>query len=174
VLTTVMKLTVDEASTLVRDHQREVWRYLVALGCSPVEAEDLTQETFLYLFRSDFELRGAPQTRSFLRKTAQHLLIDSRRRHTTVDLDAVDYAWEPEVGDDGGDERVRLLKDCMAKLQGRARDAVMLKYGRGLSHADCGEQLGTNEEAAKSLVRRAREKLRECMESGLKAGLRND
>lgn len=163
-----MKLTVTEAAELVKAHQREVWRYLLALGCTRAEAEDLTQETFLSLFRSNFEARGAGQTRSYLRKTAQHLLIDSRRKaRPEVDIDAVDYAWEPEIGQDGGDERVRLLRDCLGKLKGRAREAVMLKYGRGLSHGECGAELGTNEEAAKSLVRRAREKLRECVEAGL-------
>jgi RNA polymerase sigma-70 factor (ECF subfamily) len=166
-----MRISAEQAAKLVRGHQREVWRYLVALGCDRVEAEDLTQETFLSVFRSDFEVRGEPQTRAYLRRTAQHLFIDARRRAGRVVagdfVEPIDYAWEPEVGPDGGDERVRLLRLCMEKLKGRAREAVMLKYGRGLSHADCGSQLGTNEEAAKSLVRRAREKLRKCMEAGL-------
>ena len=55
---------------LVRDHQAMVWRYLRFLGCDPALADELTQDTFVAVYRH----RGSPNSlgapRPYLRKVA--------------------------------------------------------------------------------------------------------
>ena len=69
-----------DIAQLVAAHQLSVWRYLRSWGCSPQEAEDLTQETFLKVLEKPFEQLTDAATRGFLRTVARNLLIDRRRK----------------------------------------------------------------------------------------------
>ena len=68
-------------SELVAKHQHGVWRYLRMLGCDTATADDLTQETFLKVLRSqDFKQVSHTATSSYLRRTAYHLLVSLHRK----------------------------------------------------------------------------------------------
>jgi RNA polymerase sigma-70 factor (ECF subfamily) len=69
-----------DPARLVERHQSGVWRYLRALGCDPVLAEDLTQDTFLAVLRQPFEEYSEAATAAYLRRTARNLYVNSHRR----------------------------------------------------------------------------------------------
>ena len=68
-----------DLAALMREHQAGVWRFLRALGAETHLADDLTQETFLALYRSEFEQRSRGQTVAWLRIVAKNLFLKSRR-----------------------------------------------------------------------------------------------
>jgi RNA polymerase sigma-70 factor (ECF subfamily) len=160
-----------EMATLVRSHQAGVWRYLRYLGCPPVEADDLTQETFLAVFRDGFEDRSETQTAAYLRTVARNRLLTVRRSQkmaSEVDLEAAEAVWAETVGDRGLDDYLVALEDCLeVGVTPRVRRALELLYRDRLSRSEIADELEMAVEGVKTLLRRARAALRECVERKL-------
>lgn len=154
--------------SLVRTHQADVWRYLRYLGASAADADDLTQETFLAVGRSKFEERSPAQTAGYLRTVARNQLLMARRRQgrevSTVELEAAETVWAERVGPSGMDGYLDALADCAETLNGRAREAVQLFYHERQGRAEIAASLEMKPDGVKTLLRRTREVLRECIE----------
>lgn len=152
---------------LMREHQADVWRYLRLLGCDASCADDLTQETFLYVLNHPLNEFSRAQTAAYLRRAARSLMLNLLRRERRVvaldEIEVADNAWN-ELTPQDGDARIEVLQRCVGKLEGRAKVAVRLRYGDGLSEAEVADKLGATEEAAKALLKRTRAALRECVE----------
>lgn len=155
------------AEELIAAHQRDVWRFLMALGCRAEDADDLTQETFLNLLRADFTYEGPAQTAAWLRRAAKNLFISAIRRRKLAllapNFDDADTDWNTFVQQAEGDERVQLLRECMQALEDRARRALELRYRLDASREAIGRELGIAESGVKSLLERLRERLKECV-----------
>ncbi|MEO0529105.1 MAG: RNA polymerase sigma factor [Planctomycetota bacterium] len=165
-----------DLARLVQERQAEVWRYLRYLGANGTESEDLTQETFLAVARSRFTEQSAQQTASYLRTVARRQLLmlrrKQRRRITTVELNAAEAAWADsmwpaDAETDRFDDRVEAARGCVEKLDGRPREAIDLLYRQGTSRETIAEKLGMTADGVKTLLRRTRAKLRECIERTL-------
>jgi RNA polymerase sigma-70 factor (ECF subfamily) len=163
----------DFAALVVR-HQAGVWRYVRFLGADTTEADDLTQETFLALARGEFIERDQRQTASYLRVVARNQLLALRRKQnrevSTVELEAADSVWAAAAGIDGSlTTYLDALRDCVAQLEGRAHEAVNLHYWEAAGREAIAERLEMQPEGVKTLLRRTRQVLRECVERKLSA-----
>ena len=165
-MTTPRTVEKQDVVRLVRQHQREVWRYLRFLGASAELADDLTQEAFLQLLRAPFEERSPAATAAWLRTVARNLYVRSFRRPPFVaaDVDELEAVWTGFAREDAGEETLDRLRGCLQQLEGRARDAVRLHYEERRSRRDVGLRLGIGEDGVKSLLRRTRALLRDCIE----------
>jgi RNA polymerase sigma-70 factor (ECF subfamily) len=157
---------------LVARHQATVWRYVRFLGADRAEADDLTQETFLALARADFVERDERQTAGYLRTVARNQLLVLRRKQNreicTVELEAADSVWAAAT-DSGGrlDDYLDALRLCLEGLEGRAKQAIDLTYRVGASRGAIANELAMQPDGVKTLLRRTRELLRECIERKL-------
>jgi RNA polymerase sigma-70 factor (ECF subfamily) len=154
---------------LVQRHQTDVWRYLRYLDADRTEADDLTQETFLALARSAFVERDERQTAGYLRTVARHQLLALRRRQqrevSTVELEAADTVWASAAGLDGSlAGYLDALRECVEGLEGRARRAIDLHYRDNASREAIAAALEMETDGVKTLLRRTRKLLRECVE----------
>lgn len=155
-------------AAFVSQHQGAVWRYLRYLGCTADQADDLTQETFLSALRAGLRHRDDGATRSYLRRTARSRFLNALRakrvrpHHAT--LDEADAVWDRWAFEDDGAELRAVVRHCVERLTARARQCVELFYGQGESRASIAELLGLAPEGVKSVLRRAREALRTCIE----------
>lgn len=165
-------VSTDDVVALVRTHQAEVWRYLRYLGASNELADDLTQETFLQLLRAPFERQSERATAAWLRTVARNLWVRSFRRppFDLAELDAIEAAWTGFASDDAGEHALQHLRHCVDQLAGRARDVVRWQYEERLSRGAIAERLGIGADGVKSLLRRTRALLRECIERRVKEG----
>lgn len=154
--------------SIVRTHQAGIWRYLRYLGCDSAQAEDLTQETFLAVLRKPFEDRGATRTGAYLRSIARHLFLKSVRRRAIepalVDPSDLDTTWERFCAEDGGESYLNALRECVDVLDGRGREALRLRYEEDSSRDHMANALGLSNDGVKSLLRRVRELLKDCVE----------
>jgi RNA polymerase sigma-70 factor (ECF subfamily) len=162
----------DDVVRLVRAHQAEVWRYVRHLGASSELADDLTQEAFLQLLRAPFAERSPAETVAWLRRVVRNLYVKSFRRppFQLADLDAIDAAWRGFAEPDGGETSLAHLRHCVAQLTGRAREVVRLHYEERCSRQGIGQRLGLGEQGVKSLLRRTRSLLRDCIERRRREG----
>lgn len=159
-----------EMAALVRSHQAGVWRYLRYLGCPPAEADDLTQDTFLAVFRDGFEERSPEQTAAYLRTVARNRLLAvrrSRKKAPEVELEAAEAVWAETVGDRGMDDYLVALEDCLEKVTPRVRQVLDLLYRDRINRLEIAKRLEMAFEGVKTLLRRARASLRECVERRL-------
>lgn len=156
-----------DLATLVRNHQADIWRYLRYLGAAAEDADDLTQETFLAVARTPFELRSRGETAAYLRTAARNQLLMLRRRQgrqiCTVELAGAEEVWAATIAG-GSDEWIEALRRCYELLAGRARQAVDRFYREGESREQLAARLQIGVDGVKSLLRRTRAGLKECVE----------
>lgn len=163
-----------DLSRLVQQHQAAVWRYVRFLGAERAEADDITQETFLAFARAAFVERDERQTAGYLRVVARNQLLALRRKQrrevSTVELEAAESVWAAAAGTDGRlAGYLDALADCVAGLEGRSRQAIDLHYRDGAGREEIAAALDMKPDGVKTLLRRARHALRECIERKLKS-----
>ncbi|MBZ0138127.1 MAG: sigma-70 family RNA polymerase sigma factor [Planctomycetes bacterium] len=152
---------------LVQDHQDGLLRYLRYLGCEENLAMDLAQDTFVATIEADFEIRDRKATSAYLRTTARNFyfmwLRKARREVTLPDEDVLEAHWNELELSDEGDTYRRALRNCLSALSQRAQLALKLRYGQNASREEISCAVGLEAEGAKTLIRRAKEKLRDCI-----------
>ena len=168
-----MKPNATDLAELVRQHQADVWRYLRYLGASASDADDLTQETFLALARSEFAEQGPRQTNAYLRTIARNQLLMARRREgreiSTVELAAAEEVWSASLMADDSSGFLAALADCLQQLEGRAAQAIDGFYRDRLSRDELAAKLDMKPDGIKTMLRRTREILRHCIEKHVKS-----
>ncbi len=167
----------DELTALIRTHQAELYRYLRYLGADRSSAEDLVQETFLAALQSDVDLEpGASAAAAWLRGVARNLFLQWCRRNRTspvrIDSETVERAeaaWHSVFlrGGDGFDY-VEALRKCYEGLPDRQRRLLDQRYGKKMSRARMAEAASMTENGIKSLLRRVRAALADCIKRRLR------
>jgi len=167
-----------ELAALVKAHQAELWRYMRYLGADAHAAEDLVQDTFLTAFQStalpeDDDDRAMAR---WLRGVARNLFLrhcrSSRRAPVAVDgavLERAEATWAEAFlrGGDGFDY-VEALRRCLKTLSEQQQRALDLRYAERRSRAEMAGLLAMTENGVKSLLRRIRARLAECVERRLR------
>jgi RNA polymerase sigma-70 factor (ECF subfamily) len=156
-----------------------VLAYLKTLVWDKHLAEDLTQETFIAAQKGLPQIREGERFGNWLRGIARNKALESRRacaRHPVIaddrviqgmeDVYAVLDAPHPQAHD--WTDRVLVLHQCVRKLSGILREAVLEVYQRGKSLSEGAHALGVSFEALAQRLHRARTLLHECMTLRLK------
>ncbi|MBF6174491.1 RNA polymerase sigma factor SigE [Nocardia blacklockiae] len=154
---------------LVREHADRVYRLAYRLTGDPQDAEDLTQETFIRVFRSLSNYQ--PGTfEGWLHRITTNLFLDMVRRRNRIRMEALpdDYDRVPSEGPDP--EQVyhdaNLDPDLQSALDSLApefRAAVVLCDIEGLSYEEIGATLGVKLGTVRSRIHRGRQALREYL-----------
>jgi RNA polymerase sigma-70 factor, ECF subfamily len=162
------------ADDLIAMHHDDVWRFLVALGAQPAEADDLTQDTFVELLRGGFEYRSHAETAAWLHRAAKHRFIGAirklKRRALVPMLDEAEADWASFQAECDPDVRLELLDRCLRELEGRDRDALDMRYRLEHPREQMAEELGLSTHGVRALLERLRRRLRECVERRLSHG----
>lgn len=137
--------------------------YAARMLRDPTEAEDVTQEAMLRLWRIAPDWRqGEAKVTTWLYRVVLNLCIDRRRRRRMLDLDGV---AEPADGAASVQatleeaERQRALGGALQELPERQRQAVILRHIEGLSNPEIAEVMEIGVEAVESLVARGKRAL---------------
>ena len=154
---------------IVRQHWRKVFNVAYKFVGKHDEAEDLTQDIFLKIFKSldTFDRRANFQT--WLISVSRNLCIDHyrsvRKERETIDRDVdpgdltpVSHEISPYAALEHQD-RVTLLREAMAELPDTLRTAVLLRDISELSYLEIAEKLRLPEGTVKSRINRGRTEL---------------
>ena len=153
----------------MRQHQRKVFNIAYKFVGRHDEAEDLTQDIFLKVFKSltTFDRRANFQT--WLISVSRNLCIDHYRRvrkeRQTIDRNVDAGELSPVSREAGpGDaleqrDRVLLLRDAMAALPETLRTAVMMRDIQERSYQEIADKLRLPEGTVKSRINRGRTEL---------------
>jgi RNA polymerase sigma-70 factor (ECF subfamily) len=154
---------------IVRLHWRKVFNVAYKFVGKHDEAEDLTQDIFLKIFKSlqTFDRRANFQT--WLISVSRNLCIDHyrsvRKERETIDRDVdpgdlspTSHEVSPYVALEQRD-RVVLLREALEKLPDTLRTAVLLRDIQELSYQEIATQLRLPEGTVKSRINRGRTEL---------------
>jgi RNA polymerase sigma-70 factor, ECF subfamily len=154
---------------LFRDHYKGIFRVAYRITGSQSDAEDVLQNVFLRLTPGGARRDFSPNPRAFLYRAAINASLDllrSRKRANAVPLDVVDFDQSstlsiPTPADDLADTELRdLVRQAVAKLEGRAAQAFVLRYYEGYDNSRIAEVLGTSQMVVAVTLHRARTRLR--------------
>jgi len=155
---------------IVRQHADRVYRLAYRLSGNRSDAEDLTQETFVRVFRSLADY--TPGTfEGWLHRITTNLFLDLVRRRQKIRFDALaDDASERLASDEPGPERAYEQNNLDPEIQ-RALDtlpadfraAVVLCDLEGLTYEEIALTLGIKVGTVRSRIHRGRVLLREAL-----------
>ncbi|MFK7738810.1 MAG: RNA polymerase sigma factor [Planctomycetota bacterium] len=151
----------------IRATETATRRYTRLLGCPEHLAEDLIQEAYLAaLQKAAHQLPFRASTawlRTAVRNLWQYHHRSNGRRPSSISLHEVDEIWARHERGGGGDSYADALRQCLSTLGSKERQAIDLRYGQDLDPLTVGQRLGLQPEGSKSLLRRARARLRACI-----------
>jgi RNA polymerase sigma-70 factor (ECF subfamily) len=162
---------------IYRLHCRRVYALCLRIARDPNEAEDLTQEAFLQLFRKIDTFRGESAFSSWLyRLTANIALMRFRKKKLiSTSLDEFTTSDEENSGprNEVGEADLRLtglfdrvnLQKAIDQLPEGCKALFILHDVKGYQHNEIAKMLGCSIGTSKSQVHRARKRLRKILQS---------
>ncbi|MFZ1701951.1 MAG: RNA polymerase sigma factor [Pyrinomonadaceae bacterium] len=155
---------------IYKRHHRRVYSVCLRMLKSPTEAEDLTQDVFIQLYRKVGSFRGDSAFTTWLhRMTVNQVLMHFRKRivkyeKTTEEGDTPDQA----VTGSANPERMRIvdkiaLENAVEQLPNGYRNVFVLHDVEGFEHEEVARILGCSVGTSKSQLHKARLKLQKLL-----------
>ena len=157
-------------------HNRRVYALCLRMVKDSAEAEDLTQETFLVVFRKLHTFRGESAFSTWLHRLTVNLVL-MRLRKKSLPVVSIEAASDP--GNQRDSPRLELgapdlalevtidrivLERCIQHLPAGFRKVLILHDIRGYRHCEIAHLLGRSIGASKSQLHKARKRLRESFQ----------
>src|SRR4249920_432869 len=152
---------------LFATHHGEIYAYLIRMLRDPELAADLTQDAFVKAYRNYDTLEKPENARAWLYQIAHRVALDHIRRQKIV-------RFLPWTGESHGaaPSTERLVMDAnlsgdmqraLARIPERQRAALLLAEVHDLTGVELAAALGVSHVAARALLTRARESLRQAL-----------
>jgi RNA polymerase sigma-70 factor, ECF subfamily len=159
----------DEAYRFVEElfgkHQNEIYAYLLRMLRDPELAADLTQDAFVKAYRAYDHLEKPENARAWLYQIAHRVALDNLRRNKIV-------RFVPLVGEarNTAPSAEHLVMEArlsgeraLERIPERQRQALLLAELHDLTGVELAAALGVSHVAARALLTRARESLRQAL-----------
>jgi RNA polymerase sigma-70 factor (ECF subfamily) len=164
---------------LVNNYQTGVYRVCLGFVHTTADAEDLTQEVFIEVFRSLVKFRGDSEFSTWLyripvNKSLNYLRVKSRNNIISL----FDFRTpanpvlnhDPAAGDDSSPDNVlikadreKAIKDALNRLPGTQKTAFVLSRYDDLPNAEIAEIMQLSISSVESLLFRAKRNLRKIL-----------
>jgi RNA polymerase sigma-70 factor (ECF subfamily) len=151
----------------------------VRKGFSPGDAEDLTQDVFLRVFRGIDNFRGEARFERWLFEIADHVFSNELRRRSAekrdareTSLDGLEREPVPVVVPGGlgrapaepladllATERLQAVARSITGLPQQMRTCVELRYQKSLKYREIAEQMGITIDTVKAHLHQAKKRL---------------
>ena len=152
---------------LVREHADRVYRLAYRLAGNAQDAEDLTQDTFIRVFRSLSNYQ-AGTFEGWLHRITTNLFLDMVRRRNRIRMEALPEDYSRVPSNTPNPEQIyhdsRLdpaLQRALDSLAPDFRAAVVLCDIEGLSYEEIGTTLGVKLGTVRSRIHRGRQAIRD-------------
>ena len=159
-------LAEPDLGALVRDYSGLLYRVALSLVRNAAEAEDVVQDVFLRVLQRQRELSRVVEIRPWLVRITWNLAIDRTRKVRPDQMDDLfasgllsrDAPADEAIEDAG---RMRRVLKAIERLPRHERQALLLSAMEELSNAEIAVVMEKSESSVRSLIFRARTRLRE-------------
>lgn len=148
-------------------YHRRTYSLCLRMTTSHTEAEDLTQEVFIQLFRKIGSFRGDSAFSTWLHRLTVNQVLMHFRRRSVKNEKTTDDGEIPERSTPGSANPGRMqvvdriaLKNAIAELPKGYKNVFVLHDIEGFEHEEVARQLGISVGTSKSQLHKARLKLR--------------
>ena len=153
---------------LVSEHADGVYRLAYRLSGNQQDAEDLTQETFMRVFRSLKSYKPGA-FKGWLHRITTNLFLDMVRHRATIRMEALnETTYDKYPGSEPMPDEAYInsnldptLESALFSLSPDYRVAVVLCDMEGMSYEEIAETLGVKMGTVRSRIHRGRKQLRE-------------
>jgi len=134
--------------------------------------KDCIQEVFCTLIRTRRNLSQTDNVKLYLLKSLKRRILRDLKNtgKNPVSIDDQDYSFDLMLAENIDDqlndvieEKHNLLADAMKSLTDRQKEAIYLRFNRGLEYEEISFLLNLNYQSSRALIHRAVEKLREII-----------
>jgi RNA polymerase sigma-70 factor (ECF subfamily) len=158
----------DAFARLVRQHYDFIFRVAYRWCGRKADAEDVAQEVCIRIGRSISAYRGGGAFNTWLYAMTLNAARDLRRRSAREEAKGEAFrahalssaVTAPETQ---GEDPAEVLWAAVRRLPYKQRDAVLLVYGEGLSHASAADVMGNSEATVSWHVHEAKKRLKQMM-----------
>ena len=154
---------------LYQAHHHRVYSICLRMTQDVSEAEDLTQDVFVHLFRTIGSFRGESAFTTWLHRITVNIVLmhfRKRKRRPEFISDSGELPVHASASTQDSGLRVVdgiLLSEVMAKLADGYREAVVLHDIEGLEHEEIAARRGRSAGTSKSQLHKARHILRQLI-----------
>lgn len=155
---------------IVKDHGDRVYRLAYRLSGNSHDAEDITQETFIRVFRSLDGFRPG-SFEGWLHRITTNVFLDMVRRRQRIRMESLPEETDRIAGREPSPEQAFQdanldpdLQAALDELLPEFRAAVVLCDVEGLSYEEIGATLGVKLGTVRSRIHRGRQALRASIE----------
>ncbi len=173
-------------SQLFQKYEKGIYNYVLRMVQDRVEAEDLTQEVFVKVYKGISDFRGESAISTWLYRIATNLCLDHFRKKSYKQKQVTDSLENPVLM---GKEELSSHQSCecaeelppdesvikselkqylyyfMHQLSEDYRVVIVLSDLQGLKNREIAEILGCSLETVKIRLHRARKQLKEALET---------
>lgn len=159
----------DAFHELLIRYEKRVFALAWRLCFNQAEAEDLTQETFLKVWRNAGSWRPEAKLETWIYRVLYNLFIDSRRRvkgeteELSEDIRSDDISPEQALIEK---RTAQEIAQALNSLPDRQKEALTLCYYQGMKAKDAADILSVSQSALEALLFRARQTLKDKLSRG--------
>jgi RNA polymerase sigma-70 factor (ECF subfamily) len=156
---------------LVKRYQNPLYNFVYRHLGDRALAEDITQETFLQIYRSASRFEPRARVSTWIFKIAFNLSLNESERQSRLQLRETPITDEHQYADGRSAAAVanfelgQQITGLLDRLPDRQRAALLLRVNEGLSYREIAEVLGLSLQGVESLIFKARQQLREAARS---------
>ncbi len=166
---------------LYKAHCRHVYSVCLRMIRNPAEAEDLTQQTFLQVFRKIGTFRGESGFSTWLHRVTVNIVLMHLRRKKPTELLAEDLERTSPNGEGprehgssdtsmlGAIDRLSLMR-AIRKLPAGYKKLFLMHDVIGYEHSEIAGLVGCSTGCSKSQVHKARKRLRRLLQGEQRRG----
>lgn len=150
---------------LVEAHHRAVYAYAYRLTGSVIDAEDLTQQTFLTAQQKASQIRQPEKAAAWLLAVTRNRFLKNRRRQSQAVVINLEAEGEsiPDSAPEAGAMEGERLQQALAALSEPHRVVVLMYYFEDCSYREIAEQLDLPIGTVMSRLARAKRHLRDWL-----------
>jgi RNA polymerase sigma-70 factor, ECF subfamily len=155
----------DIIEQIYSTYKQAVYNYLLYLTGNVHIAEDLTQETFLKVFKYFNGFKGDSSIKTWLIKISRNTYLTYIKKYSAVDSSLDDYeSMSVEDGLVNVNESI-LINHCLSKLSEKDRTLIILRDINGFGYKELAAILECSEGQVKIGLFRARQRFKEVYNS---------
>ncbi|MGN2371668.1 RNA polymerase sigma factor [Clostridium cagae] len=155
----------DETCNLIKKILLLIYKYLISIGASKEDAEDIMQETFIKTYENiDILIGGNLKAWMFKVSINKFYTLYKKSRINLFLTDELSYTLKSDFEISDIDNSIDINK-VLSKMSESHKNLLILKYSMDLSYNNIGKLLNISEGSAKTLCYRARNVFKKIWES---------
>ncbi|KAI3344524.1 MULTISPECIES: sigma-70 family RNA polymerase sigma factor [unclassified Clostridium] len=155
----------DETCNLIKKILLLIYKYLISIGASKEDAEDIMQETFIKTYENiDILIGGNLKAWMFKVSINKFYTLYKKSRTNLFLTDELSYTLKSDFEISDIDNSIDINK-VLSKMSESHKNLLILKYSMDLSYNNIGKLLNISEGSAKTLCYRARNVFKKIWES---------